>query len=125
MPLRLRALLRSFRAQTTITSVRLQFACFDAVVQEPRQHFLDNEIAQRRCFDWERHFYPAQEVSRHPISARKITLRLAAIFEIINATVLEKTTDDADHANVFAQTGNFRAQTTNAAHDQIDCDLDG
>src|SRR5207247_8853181 len=32
----------------------------------------------------------------------------------------EEAADDADDANVFAQVWNFRAQTTDAAHDQID-----
>ena len=37
--------------------------------------------------------------------------------------MLEKTADNADNANVIAQAGDLRAQTTNTAHDQIDCHL--
>src|SRR6202022_1230169 len=120
MPLCLRARLRALRFQTTIAPVRLQLPCFDAVVQKSGKHLMDNMIAQRRSLDWKRDFDAAEKVSRHPISAGEKQFGLAAVFKVVDPAVLKKPADNADDANVFAQTGNLRPQTTDAAHDQID-----
>ena len=120
MPLGLGTLLRSFRFQSTIGSVRLQFARLDVIVQKTGKHFVDDLVAQRRIFHRERHFDAPEKISRHPIGAGEEDLWAAGIFKIINPAVFEKSADDADDANIFAQAGNFRAQTTDAADDQID-----
>src|SRR5262249_29716399 len=50
---------------------------------------------------------------------REKDLRLPSILEMKNPTMFEKTADNADHTNVFTETGNFRAQATDATDDQI------
>src|SRR5712691_2140243 len=39
---------------------------------------------------------------------------------MINPTVLEETPNDTDHANVFAEARDFRTQTANTTHNEID-----
>ncbi len=78
-------------------------------------------IAQLGRLDRKGDFDPAKKISRHPIGAGEIDFGLPAIFEIIDPAVLEKPADDADDANVIAQARNLRSQTTNPAHDQVDC----
>src|SRR5450432_2878298 len=60
------------------------------------------------------------KIARHPIRARQIEIGFAGVAEIIDAAVLEKTPNDTDHPDVFAQPLDFRAETANAADDEID-----
>src|SRR5207244_11704932 len=80
-------------------------------------------VAQGRSLDWTGNFDTPQKIAWHPIRARKKYFGLAGVFEIINPAVLEKSPDDADDADVFAQTRSSRPRTANAAHEQIDCHL--
>jgi len=59
------------------------------------------------------------KIARHPIRAGKKNPRLPAILKIKDPAVLEKTPNNADDADVFAEIWNFRTQATDSAHDQI------
>ena len=52
MPLRLGTRFRALRFQAAITSVRLQLARFNTVVQKSGKHFVYDMIAQRRSLNW-------------------------------------------------------------------------
>src|SRR5439155_22051551 len=80
---------------------------------------VDDLIAQRRRLDREGQLDSPVEIAPHPIRAGKKNPRLPGIFEIKNPAVLEKTADDADDADDFAEIWNFRTQATDPAHDQI------
>src|SRR6516225_4507430 len=123
MPLRLRARLRTFRFQPAIGAVWLKLACFDPIVQETWKHLVNDLVPQRWVFDRECQFNPSIEISRHPICARKEHPGLSRVFEVKNPAVLQKSANDADDANVFAEIGNFRTQTTDTADDQVDGDV--
>ena len=79
-------------------------------------------ISSRRVglIDREGDFDPAIKIARHPVGTGEVNVGLAGIFKIVNAAVLEKSSDDADDANIFAERRHSRAQTTNAANDEID-----
>ena len=118
--LRLRARLTFLGLQADVGAIGLELARFHVVVQEARQDFVHDLVAQGRIFDRKGDLDAADEISRHPISAREINIRVAVVREIIDPAVLEETADDTDDANVFAQARNLGPQTTNAADDQID-----
>src|SRR5207247_6967646 len=63
---------------------------------------------------------PPIKITGHPIRAGEINVRLAGVFKIVNAAVLEKTSDDTDDANVFTQARHSRSQTADPADDEID-----
>ena len=60
------------------------------------------------------------EVARHPVGAGEVDLLLAAVQEIVDARVLEKTIDDRDHLDVLAVPGHAGPQRADAAHVQAD-----
>src|SRR5262249_40562446 len=56
----------------------------------------------------------------HPVGAAKVDVRCAAVFEIENSAVLEKTSDDAAHANAMAQSVHVGPQRARSSHDEVD-----
>src|SRR4030088_299719 len=60
------------------------------------------------------------QIARHPIGAAEVDLRLAAVLEIKDSAVFEKTAHDTAHADAFADATNPRPQRADAAHEQID-----
>src|SRR5262249_50640545 len=73
-----------------------------------------------RVEDGEGDFDPAVEVARHPVRGGEEVLRLPRVVEIENPGVFQVAVDDGDDADVFGQAGHARAQTADAAHDQVD-----
>ena len=67
-------------------------------------------------------FYAVIDVARHQVGAAHVDFFLAVVVEVVNAAVLQEPADDADDADVFADVRQARAQTANAAHQQIDFD---
>src|SRR5207249_361696 len=59
------------------------------------------------------------EIARHPIGAANEKLRLAGIFEIINAAMLQKTVHSTMDRDILADTAEPWPQTTDTAHDEI------
>src|SRR5205085_9562668 len=119
MQLSLRAGCPFFRLKANIGAVRLEFARFDVVVEKTREHFVNHFIPQGGVFDRKYDLDAPDEVSRHPIRARQVKLRVPPILEVINAAVLEESAHDADDANVFAQVRNLRPEATNDADHQV------
>ena len=112
---------RAFRRlQAHVGPVRLQLARFHAILQVRGQHFVDDLAGERGISDRESNLHAAKKIARHPICAGEINFGSVIVREIVNAAVLEKASHDADHANVFAEPWNLRAQTTDAANDQVD-----
>src|SRR5437879_3062730 len=124
LPLRLPARFRTFRLQSTVGAIRLQLARLHTIVQDRWNHVVNNLIAQCRRLDRERDFDSSEEISRHPVRARKVNQRISSVFEIVDAAVFEKAANNADDANVLTEIGNLRTQTTDAPHDQIDSHID-
>ena len=79
----------------------------------------------RRQF-WREHrkhqFDPAEEVSRHPVGARQIDLRVVVGAEDIDATVFEETSHEASHLDVLADPGDAGAQATDTADEELHLD---
>ena len=90
------------------------------VVQEAGQHFVDDFVAERGVLDRKGDFHAANKISWHPVRAGEKNFRVAGVFEIINPAVFQKSADDADDPNVFAQVSNPGAQATDTADDQVD-----
>src|SRR5207302_6275666 len=65
------------------------------------------------------HLNPAQKISGHPIRTGEEDLGRPGIFETVNPAMLQEPAHDADDANVFAHFRDFRAQTTDAANDEV------
>src|SRR5689334_10323394 len=112
---------RAFRRmQSHITAIGLQLARFYLIVEKTRQNIVHHFIAQIRGVDRKGDLDTAIKIARHPIGTGEVNVGLTGIFKIVNAAVFEKSSDDADDANIFAKRRHSRAQTTNAANDEID-----
>src|SRR5439155_17411963 len=61
------------------------------VVPELRLERLDHPRPGRLVQDRERELHPAVEVARHPVCAREVDLRLAAVSEVAGPAVPERT----------------------------------
>src|SRR5262249_12302800 len=80
---------------------------------------VNNLIAKRRRLDWKSELDSPVKIARHPVRAGKENPRLPGIFKVENPAMLEKSANDADDTNVFAQTRNLRTQATDPPPDQI------
>src|SRR5690348_8657242 len=83
-----------------IAAIGLQFARFYLVIEETRQNIVHHFIAQVGRINREGDLDAAIEIARHPIRTGKVNIGLAGVFKIVNATVLEKSSDDAEDANI-------------------------
>ena len=61
-------------------------------------------------------------VALHPVGTADEVMRITGIFEAVDAAVLEETSDDAAHRDVFAHAGESGAQGADAAHEEVDFD---
>src|SRR5262249_55156460 len=62
------------------------------------------------------------EVPWHQVGAAEVIARILSCLEDEDATVLEKTSEDADDADVFAEALHSRAQRADAAGEDLDLD---
>ena len=60
------------------------------------------------------------QVALHGIGRGDEILLVSAVAEIVDAGVLQKSPDDADHADIFGQAGDPGTQPAGVAHDQVD-----
>ena len=60
------------------------------------------------------------DIARHQVGAADVDLLLAAVVEVVNAAVFQKTPHDADHFDVIADPRHAGPQTADAAHQQLD-----
>src|SRR5271155_2403583 len=77
-------------------------------------------VAECGIFERENDLNAFVEIARHPVRAAEKHFRLAAIFKIIDAAVLEITADDATHADAGADAAKPRNQGALPADDEVD-----
>src|SRR5437773_12203503 len=106
--------------QPHITAIGLQLARFYLIIEETRQNIVHHFFARSGRIDGESNFDPPIKITGHPILAGEINVRLAGVFKIVNAAVLEKTSDDTDDATVFTHARQSRSQTADLADDELD-----
>src|SRR6266576_3322624 len=76
--------------------------------------------AQLRVTQRTHDLHASVKVAQHPIGAADVHLFITVVGKIIDATVLEESSYDAAHANVFRQARHPRPQHADTAHNQID-----
>src|SRR5450432_4242917 len=91
------------RTRARVCPVRSQKSSLASVGQIGVQDLGADALAELGIFHRENHLDAFVEIALHPVGAAQIQLRRAAIFEIINAAVLQETPDDAAHADAAAQ----------------------
>ena len=97
-------------------------ACFDVVRQVGGDDDLDELAAKVRIEDGENDLHPAVQVAGHEIGAAEKDEGIAAVGEDVDAAVLEEAVDDAADADGFAEAGNSRTETADAADDHVEGD---
>src|SRR6478672_5068158 len=83
---------------------------------------VDNESLEFWHLDRRYHFDSSVQVTRHPVGAAHVNLRVTAVFEVVNAAMFQQSSDNASNPDVFRQSGNARPQGTYSTYDQIDLD---
>src|SRR5262245_21662135 len=73
-------------------------------------------------FHWKQNLDPIIEVPCHEVGTPQIDLLPAAIPEVIDATMLQEAAHDAGDMDVLAESGDPRAQTAYASHQQVHLD---
>src|SRR5260370_8621105 len=104
LPLRMSARLRTFRLQSTVGAIRLQLARLHAIVQDRWNHVVNDLIAKCGRLDRERDFDSSEEISRHPVRARKENKRISSVFQIVVAAGFATPADNPDAPNVRTNT---------------------
>ena len=84
------------------------------------EDFVAEPGAEVRVFDGEDDFAAFEEVAGEPVGAAAVDLLLAAVLEVEDAAVFEKTADDGADADVFAEAFMPGAQGRHAADDEVD-----
>src|SRR6185369_16554267 len=75
----------------------------------------------KRDIVYRRHcLYAAVEITRHPVGRAEVELFVAAVGEIEQSRMLEKSADDAQDSDAVAHALNPRTQAADSAHDEID-----
>src|SRR5262249_33430956 len=77
-------------------------------------------LAQHRVLDRRHYFDPALQVSLHRVRRADEILLGATIAEVIDASVLEKSSYDADHSDVVREARDSGAQPAGIAYYQVD-----
>ena len=107
---------------TQISSVVLKKSRFHIVGQISSQNFMHHPIPQQRILQREQDFNALMQVPRHPVRAAQIHFRIATIFKIENAAVLQESSHDAAHSYTVAHAANSRTQSANSTYQQLDLD---
>src|SRR5947207_12075219 len=105
--------------QPHITAIGLQLTRFYLIIEETRQNIVHHFFARSGRIDGESNFDPPIKITGHPIRAGEVNVRLAGVFKIVNAAVLEKTSDDTDDANVRSEEHTSELQS----HSDLVCRL--
>src|SRR5215469_11192070 len=100
------ALLARLRYPSRICPIRLHFAGFDIVSQINLQYVVAQISHQAAVFHREKHLHSPDEIARHQIGAAEKNLIAAAIVKVIDSSVLQKASNDADHPYVVADAWN-------------------
>src|ERR1700751_1207549 len=97
----------------------LQNASLRLISEKRGKNLFADAGANLRVPDWKHDFAPLKKITGHPVGASAINLFLAAVHEVEDATVLKESSDDGPDADVFAQALYPWAESTDAAHYQI------
>ena len=102
-----------------VVAVGLEHPRPSIIAQLHLQHRLANVGSDRLLFDREDNLDAAVQVARHQIGTAQVHFRITAVLKVVDAAVLQEAPDNADHADVLADTGQTGPQTADAAHNQI------
>src|SRR5713226_553421 len=105
-----------------ITAVLTQEASLVVISEIALQNFAKQSLAQGWVLDGEHDLDPLVQVARHPIGAAQVHVRLAAILEVKDPAVFQKSSYNTAHANPVAEAFHIGAQGTGAADDEVDFD---
>ena len=79
-----------------------------------------NALFQFRLQNWKTYFYPAKEVTIHPIRAREIYSVCSVAPKVENPAMFKKAPYDGTHPDALRQSSDARAQGTHPTNDQVD-----
>src|SRR5215510_3865998 len=102
-----------------IIPVAIQDSGFGRIQQILRQNLFINSAPEFWIQKREHYFHALVKIARHPVSAGKVNLGLAAILEIVNPAVFKKPAYYAADPNPVAQSANSRSQRTPSPHNQV------
>src|SRR5581483_2814441 len=91
------------RDDALIVAVQQQPPSLDIVAQADIQHLFLEVVLQSRVFDGHENFDAAIQVALHPVGAADVDVFGAAVFEIDDAAMLKKASDDADDFDLFRE----------------------
>ena len=106
-----------------VLAVGVEDPAFGGVFQIEIEDF-DHALAKSDIANREHDFDPFVEVAGHPVGGAEIEIRLAAIFEIEDAAVLEEAPDETAYADTMAEASDARPESAGAANNEIDLDAD-
>src|SRR6202051_3936904 len=105
--------------RSNVAGIAQQNASLSIIRQIRVENFPPNAFAEKFVTQRHHHLLALLEVTRHPVSAANVNFFFAAILEIIDSAVLQKSSDDASHPDPITQTANTRPERADAANDQI------
>src|SRR5580692_4459193 len=103
-----------------VCPVRAQKSSLARIGQISGQNLRANALAKLRILHRKDHLDAFVEIALHPVGAAKIKFGLAAVFEKIDAAVLQKSANDTAHANAAAKPAYAGDERALSPHDQID-----
>src|SRR5205085_7711745 len=109
-----------FRSAAAIVSVGVESPALHVVGERERKGLPVDASGQDRVANGKRDLDATKKISRHPVAAGNVELRLAAVFETKYARVLEETIDDRRDADVLTHRCHTRHEAADAANEEID-----
>ena len=106
------------RLALLVAAVRLHFPSVSRVFHLEFENLIEIR-AQTKVLDRRDRLDPAFQIAGHQIGRANVVLVIAAVFEVVDAGMLQKARDHADHPHIVRDPGQARAQAAGVAHDQI------
>src|ERR1043166_4136713 len=88
-----------------ISAVSRQNSRFDVISKVSRQHRVLQIRLQIRIENGHNYFDATIEIARHPVGRSDVEFFIAAVAEIENAAMFEKSTHDTSHVNGLRKSG--------------------
>ncbi len=107
-------------AHLRVSAIRLHDACACFVFKVLGKDAVAQTPDKPPVLDRKQYLHAPVQITRHEIGAAHVDPFIASVMEVVDAAVFEKTSNDAPHANGFADAGNTRTQRANPANNQID-----
>src|SRR5262249_48928385 len=120
MLLRRKAVAVADGTRAGIAAVGFEHSCFAGIREIRRQDFGANAFSELLVLYRVKHFDTGVKITWHPIGAAEIKVGRAAVFEIEDAAMFEKATNDAANTDTTADAAQPRNERTLAADNQID-----